>query len=206
MKEIRGHRMSGAGRVSDGVVRYSPFKAGWFLTMAVAALLVDRSPRRPQPSSFRRDDSRRPAPRTLARQSSPPHPPQELHMPAMAGIGLRLVRSAGGARRSARGPLPARNCATSRTPSGLPSVLAPRPPPRRRCLVATLLRPRTHASTRDHARSGHCRGTGPAFPGAHLRLHHVAVAALFYWWGGWAFAFWGVCARVLTGVFGHWLI
>jgi stearoyl-CoA desaturase (delta-9 desaturase) len=31
-------------------------------------------------------------------------------------------------------------------------------------------------------------------------------AALFYSWGGWAFVFWGVCARVTAGVFGHWLI
>ena len=31
-------------------------------------------------------------------------------------------------------------------------------------------------------------------------------AVLFYWWGGWAFVFWGVCARVTAGVFGHWLI
>jgi fatty-acid desaturase len=31
-------------------------------------------------------------------------------------------------------------------------------------------------------------------------------AILFYAWGGWAFVFWGVCARVTAGVFGHWLI
>ncbi len=31
-------------------------------------------------------------------------------------------------------------------------------------------------------------------------------AILFYVWGGWAFVFWGVCARVTAGVFGHWLI
>src|SRR4051812_25034255 len=31
-------------------------------------------------------------------------------------------------------------------------------------------------------------------------------AALFYAWGGWGFVFWGVCARVTTGVFGHWVI
>jgi fatty-acid desaturase len=29
---------------------------------------------------------------------------------------------------------------------------------------------------------------------------------LFYAWGGWGFVFWGVCARVTAGVFGHWLI
>jgi len=31
-------------------------------------------------------------------------------------------------------------------------------------------------------------------------------ALLFYAWGGWAFVFWGVCARVTAGVTGHWLI
>jgi stearoyl-CoA desaturase (delta-9 desaturase) len=31
-------------------------------------------------------------------------------------------------------------------------------------------------------------------------------AVLFYFWGGWGFVFWGVCARVTAGVFGHWLI
>ncbi len=34
----------------------------------------------------------------------------------------------------------------------------------------------------------------------------LPVAILFYLWGGWAFVFWGVCARVTAGVFGHWLI
>ena len=32
------------------------------------------------------------------------------------------------------------------------------------------------------------------------------IAILFYCWGGWGFVFWGVCARVTTGIFGHWLI
>lgn len=31
-------------------------------------------------------------------------------------------------------------------------------------------------------------------------------ALLFYAWGGWAYVFWGTCARVTAGVFGHWLI
>lgn len=31
-------------------------------------------------------------------------------------------------------------------------------------------------------------------------------ALVFYAWGGWGFVFWGVCARVTAGVFGHWLI
>ena len=31
-------------------------------------------------------------------------------------------------------------------------------------------------------------------------------AILLYWWGGWSFVYWGVCARVLAGVGGHWLI
>ena len=32
------------------------------------------------------------------------------------------------------------------------------------------------------------------------------IALLVYFWGGWAFVFWGVCARVTAGVFGHWMI
>lgn len=35
---------------------------------------------------------------------------------------------------------------------------------------------------------------------------HVPWAVLFYLLGGWGFVFWGVCARVTAGVFGHWLI
>jgi fatty-acid desaturase len=35
---------------------------------------------------------------------------------------------------------------------------------------------------------------------------HLAVAVVFYLWGGWGFVFWGVCARVTAGVFGHWII
>ena len=34
----------------------------------------------------------------------------------------------------------------------------------------------------------------------------LPIALLFYAWGGWAFVFWGVCARVTAGVFGHWLV
>lgn len=34
----------------------------------------------------------------------------------------------------------------------------------------------------------------------------VPVAAVFYLCGGWAFVFWGVCARVTVCVLGHWLI
>ena len=37
-------------------------------------------------------------------------------------------------------------------------------------------------------------------------VQHLPIALLFYVWGGWAFVFWGVCARVTAGVFGHWLI
>jgi fatty-acid desaturase len=37
-------------------------------------------------------------------------------------------------------------------------------------------------------------------------LQHSLVAILFYAWGGWAFVFWGVCARVSAGIVGHWLI
>ena len=35
---------------------------------------------------------------------------------------------------------------------------------------------------------------------------HLPWAILFYVCGGWGFVFWGVCARVTAGVFGHWLI
>jgi stearoyl-CoA desaturase (delta-9 desaturase) len=35
---------------------------------------------------------------------------------------------------------------------------------------------------------------------------HLPWVVLFYLWGGWGFVFWGVCARVTAGVFGHWLI
>ena len=31
-------------------------------------------------------------------------------------------------------------------------------------------------------------------------------ALLLFWLGGWGFVFWGICARVSTCVFGHWLI
>jgi fatty-acid desaturase len=37
-------------------------------------------------------------------------------------------------------------------------------------------------------------------------LQHLPWALLFYACGGWGFVFWGVCARVTTGVFGHWVI
>jgi fatty-acid desaturase len=36
--------------------------------------------------------------------------------------------------------------------------------------------------------------------------HHVVLAMLFYAWGGWAFVFWGVCARVSACLLGHWAI
>ena len=35
---------------------------------------------------------------------------------------------------------------------------------------------------------------------------HLFVALLFYAVGGWAWVWWGVCARVTAGVFGHWII
>jgi len=37
-------------------------------------------------------------------------------------------------------------------------------------------------------------------------LQQLPIALLLYWWGGAAFVYWGVCARVTAGVFGHWLI
>lgn len=38
------------------------------------------------------------------------------------------------------------------------------------------------------------------------RMQQFPWAILFYAWGGWGFVFWGTCARVTAGVFGHWLI
>jgi fatty-acid desaturase len=35
---------------------------------------------------------------------------------------------------------------------------------------------------------------------------HLPWALLFFAWGGWGYVFWGVCARVTAGVFGHWII
>ena len=35
---------------------------------------------------------------------------------------------------------------------------------------------------------------------------HLPWAVAFWLCGGWAFVFWGVCARVSAGVFGHWII
>lgn len=37
-------------------------------------------------------------------------------------------------------------------------------------------------------------------------LQQLPWAVLFYVVGGWGWVFWGVCARVTAGVFGHWLI
>jgi stearoyl-CoA desaturase (delta-9 desaturase) len=34
----------------------------------------------------------------------------------------------------------------------------------------------------------------------------IPLAVLLYLWGGWGFVFWGTCARVTAGVFGHWII
>jgi fatty-acid desaturase len=34
----------------------------------------------------------------------------------------------------------------------------------------------------------------------------LPLAIVFYLVGGWAFVFWGVCARISSAVFGHWLI
>lgn len=36
--------------------------------------------------------------------------------------------------------------------------------------------------------------------------HHLPWALGFYMIGGWGWVFWGVCARIAAGVFGHWLI
>jgi fatty-acid desaturase len=37
-------------------------------------------------------------------------------------------------------------------------------------------------------------------------LQQLPWALLFYYWGGWGILFWGACARVVAGVFGHWVI
>lgn len=37
-------------------------------------------------------------------------------------------------------------------------------------------------------------------------LQQLPLAVVFFIFGGWAFVFWGVCARISTAVFGHWLI
>ncbi len=37
-------------------------------------------------------------------------------------------------------------------------------------------------------------------------LQQLPIALLFFILGGWAFVFFGVCARIATTVFGHWLI
>ncbi|WP_205895783.1 acyl-CoA desaturase [Pseudomonas leptonychotis] len=37
-------------------------------------------------------------------------------------------------------------------------------------------------------------------------VQQLPLALLFYALGGWGWVFWGVCARVTAGVFGHWLI
>lgn len=37
-------------------------------------------------------------------------------------------------------------------------------------------------------------------------LQQLPWAILFYWLGGWAWVFWGICSRVSVSVLGHWLI
>lgn len=37
-------------------------------------------------------------------------------------------------------------------------------------------------------------------------LQQLPPALMLYALGGWGFVFWGVCARITAGVFGHWLI
>lgn len=37
-------------------------------------------------------------------------------------------------------------------------------------------------------------------------LQQLPWALLFFYSGGWPYVFWGVCARVMAGVFGHWMI
>jgi len=37
-------------------------------------------------------------------------------------------------------------------------------------------------------------------------VQHLPWVILFGAWGGWGFVFWGVCARLTAGMFGHWII
>jgi fatty-acid desaturase len=37
-------------------------------------------------------------------------------------------------------------------------------------------------------------------------LQHAVVALAFFLLGGWAYVFWGVCARITVCILGHWLI
>jgi stearoyl-CoA desaturase (delta-9 desaturase) len=37
-------------------------------------------------------------------------------------------------------------------------------------------------------------------------FQQLPVAAALFLWGGWAFVWWGGCARVTAGILGHWLI
>jgi fatty-acid desaturase len=37
-------------------------------------------------------------------------------------------------------------------------------------------------------------------------IQHLPWALAFWMWGGWGFVFWGVCARVSAGIFGHWIV
>jgi fatty-acid desaturase len=37
-------------------------------------------------------------------------------------------------------------------------------------------------------------------------LQQLPLAVLFWFWGGWGYVVWGVCARIAAGVFGHWLV
>ncbi len=37
-------------------------------------------------------------------------------------------------------------------------------------------------------------------------FQQLPPALLLYWWGGWGFVAWGVCARISAGICGHWLI
>lgn len=37
-------------------------------------------------------------------------------------------------------------------------------------------------------------------------LQQLPWALLFYWLGGWAWVFWGICSRVSVSILGHWVI
>lgn len=37
-------------------------------------------------------------------------------------------------------------------------------------------------------------------------LQQLPLAALLYFWGGWGFIVWGICARVVVSITGHWAV
>ena len=44
------------------------------------------------------------------------------------------------------------------------------------------------------------------FLDASWRLQQLPLAMLLFWWGGWPFVLWGICARILVSTAGHWSV